>query len=214
MAWGYGPALIAETAAIEVQLEWPRSPLAFAVKDTSGDLGLRLKKGGFSATPTATQGLKVLALLDMSRLIKRVQLDFSDIVQPGFSFDSIEAHYRFDHGVASSVSPVTLKSTALNLSMNGWIDFKQRQVDNNLIVTLPLAEKLPLAALIAGLPQLSGMIYLVNKLIGDELSTFTSARYSVKGSLDNPDVKLVRIFDKDYQPKSVQERIQNVVPID
>ena len=214
VAWGYGPALIAETAAIEVQLEWPRSPLAFAVKDTSGDLGLRLKKGGFSATPTATQGLKVLALLDMSRLIKRVQLDFSDIVQPGFSFDSIEAHYRFDHGVASSVSPVTLKSTALNLSMNGWIDFKQRQVDNNLIVTLPLAEKLPLAALIAGLPQLSGMIYLVNKLIGDELSTFTSARYSVKGSLDNPDVKLVRIFDKDYQPKSVQERIQNVVPID
>jgi uncharacterized protein YhdP len=96
--------------------------------------------------------------------------------------------------------------------LDGWIDFKQRQVDNNLIITLPVAEKLPLAALIAGLPQLSGMIYIVNKLIGDELSTFTSARYSVSGSLDNPDVNLVRIFDKDYQNQSVQERIENVIP--
>ena len=210
--WGYDPSFVAETAAIELQLDWPRSPLAFAIKDASGDLGLRFKKGSFASTPNATSGLKVLALLDMSRLIRRVKLDFSDILQPGFSFDSITAHYRFDQGVATTLSPVTLKSTALNLSLDGWIDFKQRQVDNNLIITLPVAEKLPLAVLIAGLPQLSGMIYIVNKLIGDELSTFTSARYSVSGSLDNPDVNLMKIFDKDYQNQSVQERIENVIP--
>ena len=213
-AWGYGPALVAETSAIEVQLEWPRSPLGFAVKDISGDLGLRLKNGSFSAAPGATKGLKVLALLDMNRLMKRVRLDFSDIIQPGFNFDSIAVQYRFDHGVASTVAPLTLKSTALNLSMDGWIDFNKRLVDNNLIVTLPLAEKLPLAALIAGLPQLSGMIYLVNKLIGDELSTFTSARYVVVGSLDSPEVKLVKIFDKDYQQQSIKERIENVISIE
>lgn len=212
MDWGYDPAIVAETAALEVQLKWPRSPLAFAVKEISGDLGLRLKKGSFSDTPSATQGLKILALLDMNRLMKRVKLDFSDIIQPGFSFDSINAHYHFDQGLAATVSPLTLKSTALNLSMDGWIDFNDRQVDNNLILTLPVVDKLPLAALIAGLPQLSGVIYVVNKLIGDELETFTSARYSVVGSLDNPEVKLVRMFDKDYQNQSVQERIENVLP--
>ena len=214
VAWGYGPALVAKTSALEVQLEWPRSPLAFAVKDTSGDLGLRIKKGSFSAAPGATSGLKILALLDMNRLMQRVRLDFSDIIQPGFNFDSIAVQYRFDHGFASTVAPLTLKSTVLNLSMDGWIDFNKRRVDNNLIVTLPLAEKLPLAALIAGLPQLSGMIYLVNKLIGDELSTFTSGRYEVVGSLDNPDVKLVKIFDKDYQNQSLKERIGNVIPVE
>ena len=213
VAWGYGPALVAQTSALEVQLEWPRSPLAFAVKDASGDLGLRIKKGSFSAAPGAAKGLKILALLDMNRLMKRVRLDFSDIIEPGFNFDSIAVQYRFDHGLASTVAPLTLKSTALILSMDGWIDFNKRRVDNNLIVTLPIAEKLPLAALIAGLPQLSGMIYLVNKLIGDELSTFTSARYEVVGSLDNPDVKLVRFFDKDYQHQSIKERIDNVISV-
>jgi uncharacterized protein YhdP len=212
--WGYGPALVAETSAIEVQLDWPRSPAAFVVKDISGDVGLRLKKGSFSSSPSAANGLRVLALFDMSSLMKRVQLDFSDIIQPGFSFDSVAVHYRFDNGVASTVSPLTLKSTALNLTMDGWIDFNRRQVNNNLIVTLPVADKLPFVALIAGLPQLSGVIYVVNKLIGEELSTFTSARYSVLGSLDKPDVKLVKMFDKDYQAQSVQERIENVTSIE
>tara|TARA_B110000503_G_scaffold70072_1_gene109091 strand:+ start:1614 stop:5702 length:4089 start_codon:yes stop_codon:yes gene_type:complete len=214
MDWGYGPALVAETSALEVQLDWPRSPAAFAVKDVSGDVGLRLKKGSFSSSPSAANGLRVLALFDMSRLMKRVQLDFSDVIQPGFSFDSVAVHYRFDDGVASTASPLTLKSTALNLTMDGWIDFNRREVNNNLIVTLPVVDKLPLVALIAGLPQLSGMIYVVNKLIGEELSTFTSARYSVQGSLDKPDVKLVRMFDKDYQAQSVQERIENVISIE
>jgi uncharacterized protein YhdP len=214
MDWGYGPALAAETSALEVQLDWPRSPVAFSIKEISGDVGLRLKKGSFSSSQSAANGLRVLAMFDMSRLMKRVQLDFSDIIQPGFSFDSVAVHYRFDDGVASTVSPLTLKSTALNLTMDGWIDFNRRQVNNNLIVTLPVADKLPLLALIAGLPQLSGMIYVVNKLIGEELSTFTSARYSVLGSLDKPDVKLVKIFDKDYQAQSVKERIESVISIE
>jgi uncharacterized protein YhdP len=214
MDWGYGPALVAETSALEVQLDWPRSPAAFSIKEISGDVGLRLKKGSFSSSQSAANGLRVLAMFDMSRLMKRVQLDFSDIIQPGFSFDSVAVHYRFDDGVASTVSPLTLKSTALNLTMDGWIDFNRRQVNNNLIVTLPVADKLPLLALVAGLPQLSGMIYVVNKLIGDELSTFTSARYSVMGSLDKPDVKLVKIFDKDYQAQSVKERIESVISIE
>jgi uncharacterized protein YhdP len=212
--WGYDPALVSEASVLEVQLDWPRSPAAFAVKDISGDVGLRLKKGSFSSAPSGANGLRVLALFDMSSLMKRVQLDFSDIIQPGLSFDSVAVLYRFDNGVASTVSPLTLKSTALNLTMDGWIDFNRRQVNNNLIVTLPVADKLPLVALIAGLPQLSGMIYVANKLIGEVLSTFTSARYSMLGSLDNPDVKLVKIFDKDYQAQSVQEHIENVISIE
>lgn len=214
IAWGYEPAVVAETSTLEVQLSWPRSPAAFSVLGIDGDIGLRFKKGSFSSSPDAAKGLKILALLDMSRLMKRIQLDFSDIIQPGFSFDSVAAHYRFEQGVASTVAPLTLKSATLNLTMDGWIDFNERQVDNNLVITLPLADKLPLAALIAGLPQLSGMIYVINKLIGDELATFTSARYSVLGSLDRPDVKLVRIFDKDYQQQSVKERIENVITIE
>lgn len=213
-AWGYSPALSAETAALEVQLDWPRSPLAFRLKETSGDLGLRLKKGTVAANANAAQGLKVLALFDVGRLINRVKLDFSDIIQPGFNYDSVKAHYKFEKGFASTVTPSTFKSSTLNLSLDGFIDFKNREVDNNLVVTLPVAEKLPLAALIAGLPQLSGMIYVVNKLIGDELATVTSARYQVVGSLDNPDVNLVRYFDKDYEQQTVQERIENVITID
>ncbi len=212
--WGYGPSVSATAAAIEVQLEWPRSPLAFALKEVTGDIGLRLKQGRFADSLDGAAGLKILALMDMTLLMNRVKLDFSDVIKPGFSFDGINAHYRFNHGMAQTVTPLTLTSSSLNLTMNGWIDFNQRLVDNDLVVTLPVADKLPLAALLAGLPQLSGVIYVANKLIGDELATFTSARYQVSGSLDQPQVELVKIFDKDYQNQSVKERIENAISID
>jgi uncharacterized protein YhdP len=212
--WGYGPSVSATAAAIEVQLEWPRSPLAFALKEVTGDIGLRLKQGRFADSLDGAAGLKILALMDMTLLMNRVKLDFSDVIKPGFSFDGINAHYRFNHGMAQTVTPLALKSSSLNLTMNGWIDFNQRLVDNDLVVTLPVADKLPLAALLAGLPQLSGVIYVANKLIGDELATFTSARYQVSGSLDQPQVELVKIFDKDYQNQSVKERIENAISID
>lgn len=212
--WGYGPSVAASAAAIEVQLEWPRSPLAFALKEVTGDIGLRLKQGRFADSLDGAAGLKILALMDMTRLMNRVKLDFSDVIKPGFSFDAINAHYRFNQGMAQTVTPLTLKSSSLNLTMNGWIDFNQRLVDNDLVVTLPVADKLPLAALLAGLPQLGGVIYIANKLIGDELATFTSARYQVSGSLDQPQVKLVKMFDKDYQNQSVQERLENAISID
>lgn len=214
IAWGYDPSLAAESAAIEVQLQWPHSPLAFAIKEITGDLGLRLKQGHFASSSNAASGLKILALLDMGRLMKRVRLDFSDVLEPGLSFDSMVAHYRFEHGLATTVMPLRLKSSSLNLTIKGWIDFNQRQVDNDLVMTLPVADKLPLAALVVGLPQLSGAIYIVNKLIGGELETFTSARYQIIGSLDNPEVELVRMFDKDYQQQSVKERIKNVISIE
>jgi len=212
--WGYGPSVSADVSAIEVQLEWPHSPLAFALKEVTGDIGLRLKQGRFADSLDGAAGLKILALMDMSRLMRRVKLDISDVIKPGFSFDSVNAHYRFNQGVAQTMSPLALKSSSLNLTMSGWIDFNQRLVHNSLVVTLPVVDKLPLAALLAGLPQLSGAIYIANKLIGDELETFTSARYQVVGSLDKPQVELVKIFDKDYQNQSVQERIENVISID
>ena len=52
------------------------------------------------------------------------------------------------------------------------------------------------------------MIYVVDKLIGDELSTFTSARYGVSGDLDSPDVKLRQMFDKNNKPKSEPIKIK------
>lgn len=208
--WGYSPTISSSYGALEVQLSWPASPLAFDIEASAGDLGLRVKQGEFSKSPGVAGTLKVLSLLDVGRLLQRVRLDFTDVLSDEYQFDSINAYYQIAHGVAHTVTPASFKSSSLQLSLDGSINFNERTVDNDLYVTLPVSDKLSFAALLAGLPQLSGVLYIVNKLVGDELATFTSARYGVTGDLDKPDVALRQMFDANNESKSLDERVNNV----
>ncbi|MCP4882036.1 MAG: hypothetical protein GY905_16005 [Gammaproteobacteria bacterium] len=208
--WGYSPTIDSDNGALEAQFSWPASPLAFDIKHASGDFGLRVKKGQFAESPGVTGSLKVLSLLDVGRLVQHIKLDFSDIFSDAYQFDNIGAHYSIVDGVARTVVPASFNSSSLELSLDGYIDFKNRTVDNDLFVTIPVTDKLSFAALLVGLPQLSGVLYVVDKLVGGELSTFTSARYGVTGNLDKPDVALRKMFDANNQPKSLDERVNNV----
>ncbi|MDP6189395.1 MAG: AsmA-like C-terminal region-containing protein, partial [Gammaproteobacteria bacterium] len=209
--WGYSPTIDSNYGALEAQLTWPASPLAFDIEAATGDFDLRIKQGEFFETPNLAGGLKVLSLLDMGRLLQRIRLDFTDIFSDEYQFDSIHAHYNMADGRARTVTPATFKSSSLELNLDGFIDFNSRTIDNDLFITLPVADKLSFVALLAGLPQLSGVLYVVDKLVGDELSTFTTARYRVAGDLDRPDLDLQQIFDANNQPKSLDERLNNVI---
>ena len=208
--WGYSPTIDSSYGALEAQLAWSASPLGFDIEKSTGDFELRVKEGEFADAPSLAGGLKILGLLDMGRLLQRLRLDFTDIFNDEYQFDSIYAHYNITDGIARNVTPATFKSTSLELLLDGTIDFNTRTVENDLYITLPVTDKLSFAALLAGLPQVSGVLYVVDKLVGDELSTFTTARYGVTGDLDRPDLGLRQIFDAKNQPKSLEERLNNV----
>ena len=208
--WGYSPTISSSYGALEVQLTWPASPLAFDIEESTGDLGLRVKQGEFYQSPGVAGTLKVLSLLDVGRLLQRVRLDFTDVLSDEYQFDSINAHYQIVDGVARTVTPASFKSSSLELSLDGSINFNDRTVDNDLYVTLPVSDKLSFAALLVGLPQLSGVLYVVDKLVGDELATFTSARYGITGDLDKPEVAMRQMFDANNESKSLDERVNNV----
>ena len=208
--FGYSPSIDSDYGSVEVQLSWPKSPLAFDIEYSTGDLALRVKQGEISKTPDVASSLKVLSLLDMNRLMQRIRLDFTDVLNDEYVFNSIYAHYQFEDGVGRTVTPAEFIAPSLELSLEGSINFPKRLLYHDLYVTIPVVDKLPLAALLAGLPQLGGTLYLVDKLIGNELATFTSVRYAVAGDLDDPDVEMQQVFDKNVQSQSLDERINNV----
>jgi uncharacterized protein YhdP len=208
--FGYSPSIDSDYGSVEVQLTWPKSPLAFDIEYSTGDLALRVKQGEISKTPDVANSLKVLSLLDMNRLMQRIRLDFTDVLNDEYVFNSIYAHYQFKDGVGRTVTPAEFIAPSLELSLEGSINFPSRLLYHDLYVTIPVVDKLPLAALLAGIPQLSGALYIVDKLIGNELATFTSVRYTVAGDLDDPDVEMQQVFDKNVQSQTLDERINNV----
>jgi len=57
-------------------------------------------------------------------------------------------------------------------------------------VELPLSSNVPLAALMLGAPQVGAGVWLVDKLLGEPLSSITSVKYKVSGTWDNPQLEI------------------------
>jgi uncharacterized protein YhdP len=69
-------------------------------------------------------------------------------------------------------------------------------------------------AVLAGFaPQIAGAIYVTEKLIGEELEQFTSASYTVSGTIEDPDMKIDQAFDNTLEGKesrSFKDRVLDI----
>ena len=83
-----------------------------------------------------------------------------------------------------------------NLELNGTLNMVTDRVDAKLLVTLPVTNNLPLAALLVGGPAAGGAMFLLNKLIGDQVSRFASVQYSIQGPWNDPKITFDKPFEK------------------
>ena len=81
------------------------------------------------------------------------------------------------------------------LQLDGSLDLPSDRVDMGLLVTLPVTNNLPLAAIIAGAPHIGGVLFLVDRILGDKVARFASVRYRISGSWKQPTVEFDRAFD-------------------
>jgi hypothetical protein len=78
---------------------------------------------------------------------------------------------------------------------SGSSDILTRSLDGELVATLPVANNLPwVAALTAGLPIAAG-VFVVSRLFEKQVSQLSSAVYGIRGTWDDPKIRLDRIFD-------------------
>ncbi|HCL75092.1 MAG TPA: hypothetical protein DIC26_04390, partial [Pseudomonas sp.] len=98
-------------------------------------------------------------------------------------------------GVYLTKEPITITGPSSNLELDGRLDMVRDRIDAKLLVTLPVSNNLPLAALIAGAPAIGGALFVVDKLLGDRVARFASVQYKVEGPWRSPEI----IFDKPFE---------------
>src|SRR5690606_15256613 len=112
---------------------------------------------------------------------RRLRLDFSDLFGKGLSYDRIKGELSATEGVYLTKEPITITGPSSNLELDGRLDMVRDRIDAKLLVTLPVSNNLPLAALIAGAPAIGGALFVVDKLLGDRVARFASVQYKVEG---------------------------------
>ena len=191
-------ARLIETESLNgrVALAWEAAPWQFAGRYMYGNLKFDTGKGRLLETSGATGLLRLFGILNFNNLVRRLQLDFTDLFAKGVVFDGISGDFLIEDGVASSVKPMEMKGPSAGMIANGDIDLGNKQLDMQVNVTLPLVSNTPLAAVLLGAPQVAGALFLIDKLIGDKIEKATSIAYRLSGGWDAPELKLLNSADK------------------
>ncbi|MGE8496249.1 MAG: YhdP family protein [Pseudomonas sp.] len=198
LAWGFAPTASSESFRLDVDGTWPGSPAWLSLKRFSGTMDASMRKGQFSEVQGSASALRVFGLLNFNSIGRRLRLDFSDLLGKGLAYDRVKGLLSANNGVFITREPITLTGPSSNLELDGTLNMADQSIDAKLLVTLPVTNNLPLAALIVGAPAIGGALFVVDKLLGDRVARFASVQYDVKGPLQDPDISFDKPFEKPH----------------
>lgn len=194
-AWKMDPSVESKKAKFTSDISWQGSPLAFNFETLNGSGSVDIRDGRFIAD-AQTGALKVFGMLNFNSITRRLKLDFSDLYESGLSYDEVKGSFVVNDGLMHIQKPMVIDGPGGKFQTVGKINLVNKQLDQELVVTLPVTGTLPLVAVLAGLnPVVAGAIWVTDKLIGDKLERFTSLTYEITGSWDDPKMKLKKTFD-------------------
>lgn len=194
--WNYEEIISSEKGTIGVNLNWPGGPDLWQLEQSTGGINLDVSNGRFLKTSdTATGTLKVVGIINFANIIRRLQLDFSDVYKSGISYDRIKGQLELADGQLKIVDDLSIETPSSRFHLTGDADLRAEQLDMELVAILPVANNLPwIAALAGGLPTAAG-VYVASKIFESQVDSLSSAVYDVKGDWNNPELKFKRIFD-------------------
>ena len=194
------------------EFSWPGSPMAFNIAGLRGAVKLRIRDGALVSEGAGA--LRAFGVLNVNSMSRRLKLDFSDLYQSGVAFDTLRASARLEDGILTFTEPLIVDGPSGRFQTSGSTSLLDETLNMKLAVTLPVTSSLPMVAVLAGFaPPVAASIYVTEKLIGDELSRFTSTSYDISGTWREPDMKLNRAFDNQVdgsQRRSLKQRIKSI----
>lgn len=201
--WGFDRTMESKKGRVIVDINWPAKPDQWTLEQSEGQYELALEDGRFLKTTGGASGaLKIVSILNISNILRRVQLDFSDIADEGVSFDDIDGGFEIKHGYLEITDPLLIHSPSSQFLFYGGTDIPTEKLDMEMIATLPVAGNLPwlAAAFLGGLPVAAG-VFVATKLFEDQVDTVSSAVYTFEGTWDNPELEFKKMFAGDLSKK-------------
>lgn len=175
------PADIVRGAAgkVDLSLRWKGSPQDFLAKNLEGTVKADLGGGQFLQVEPGIAG-RFLSLLSMQSLIKRLTLDFKDVVGKGLAFNSIRMTGAIDRGVFST-EDLAVNCPAAAILISGTANFVTQRLDAGVVVLPNLHTEGPALALTLANPVLGVSSFLAQFALKKPLSYMLGAKYRASG---------------------------------
>ena len=181
--FGYVSPLGDTPADIGFSTGWQDVPWRPQLATLEGDARVHLDGG--TIREVNDRGARLLSFLSFDSLVRKLKLDFRDVFDKGFYFESITATLKARQGVIEN-RDLYMKGAAGNLRGEGVADLVKWDLDYQLSFSPNLGGTLPVVAAFSVTPVTGLYVFALSKLLEPVVDVVTRIDFRVEGPLDNP----------------------------
>ena len=168
---------------------WLGSPFALDYPSLSGQINVNIEAGQFlKADPGAARLLGVLSLQSLPR---RLSLDFRDLFQQGFAFDSVTGDVKVSQGVAQT-NNLRMRGVQAAVLMEGSADIARETQDLRVVVVPEINAGTAALAYAVINPAIGLGAFLAQALLKKPLTEAGTREFRVSGPWADPKVEPVQ----------------------
>ncbi|MDE2095253.1 MAG: TIGR02099 family protein, partial [Burkholderiales bacterium] len=177
------------------QIAWLGSPFALDYPSLAGQINVAIESGQFlKADPGAARLLGVLSLQSLPR---RLSLDFRDLFQEGFAFDSVTGDVQIEQGVART-NNLRMRGVQALVLMDGSADIARETQDMQVVVVPEINAGTAALAYAVINPAIGLGAFLAQAILKKPLTQAGTREFHVTGPWADPKVERVeRKFGED-----------------
>ena len=187
-AWGFAPTLTGRAGHASGELRWLGGIDGDVLARLGGNIKIAIDDGQLTGVEPGAG--RVLGLMSVAALPRRLTLDFSDLTDKGFAFDTIKGSFEFRDGNAYTTDLV-LKGPAAEIGVVGRTGFVAHDYDQTAKVTGHFGGPIAAAGMLAAGPAVGAALLLFSKVFKEPLSGIARGYYRISGNWERPHVERI-----------------------
>lgn len=174
---------------INLNINWLGSPLDFNVETLKGILQFEMNNLIIKNIKENYLSIKIFNIFNLNNIFEYLTFDFDSIDSQKVKFKKIKGFYNINNGIMETNS-FKLEGKDLKIKMKGKVNLIEETVNKRLYIEAPITDKVPLLSFLAGAtPQTAGILFIVEKVIGDEVNKMFEIKMDINGKWDDIQVK-------------------------
>ncbi len=182
----YNPGIVGNDMAIVADVFWSGGPRLDFLETLDGNVRVRLGSGQLDEVEPGAG--RMFGLMSIVALPRRLSLDFRDVFQKGFGFDSIGGTFRIEDGTAYTCN-LSLAGPAANIGIIGEVDLANRDYAQTAVVSANVGNTLPVVGALAAGPQVAAALFLFSQIFKKPLQDIGQVYYGISGPWDAPEIE-------------------------
>lgn len=182
----YQPGIVSDDMNLLFDMSFSGGPSWDFLRTLDGTVTVRLGSGQLDDVEPGAG--RMFGLMSIVALPRRLSLDFRDVFQKGFGFDSIQGSFRLEDGTAFTCN-LSLEGPAADIGIIGRVDLVNRDYAQAAVVSANVGNTLPVVGALAAGPQAAAALFLFSQIFKKPLQDIGQVYYSVSGDWDEPAIE-------------------------